>query len=57
MWGRQRGLAMEMEVEDDSEAGPLWLGYYKHQTASSRPTGNITRAMYASPAPAYDAHA
>jgi len=56
MWGRQLSLAMEMEVGDDGTAGPLWLGYYKHQTASPRPTGNITHATYASPAPAYDAH-
>ena len=41
---------MEMEVGDDGMAGPLQLGYYKHQTAS--PTANVTRA-----APAYDARA
>ena len=46
---------MEMEVGDDGAAGPSQLGYYKHQTAS--PTANVTRAMRASPAPAYDAHA
>ena len=36
MCGRQHSLAMEMEVGDDGAAGPLWLGYYKHQTASPR---------------------
>ena len=41
---------------DDAAAGPSWLGYYKHQTASPRPTANITRATCASPAPTYDAH-
>ena len=48
---------MEMEVGDDGVAGPSWLGYYKHQAASPRPTANITRATYASPSPAYDTHA
>ena len=48
---------MEMEVGDDAAAGPSWLGYYKHKTASPRPTANITRATCASPAPAYDIHA
>ena len=47
--GRQRSLTMEMEVGDDVEVGPSWLGYYKHQTAY--PTANVTRAMRASPAP------
>jgi len=32
---------MEMEVGDSSAAGPSWLGYYKHQTASPRTTANI----------------
>ena len=27
---------MEMEVGDDGAAGPSWLGYYKHQTASCK---------------------
>ena len=44
---------MEMEVGD--AAGPLRLGYYKHQTASL--TANVTHATRASPAPAYDARA
>ena len=44
-----------MEVGDDGAMGPSRLGYYKHKTAS--PTANVTRAMHASPAPAYDARA
>ena len=32
--GLRHSLAMEMEVGDDGAAGPSWLGYYKHQTAS-----------------------
>ena len=51
----RRSLAMELDVGDDGTAGPLWLGYYKHQTASPDPTANVTRATYASLAPAYDA--
>ena len=43
--------AMEMEAGVDGTAGPSWLGYYKHQTAS--PTANVTRATHASSAPAY----
>jgi len=49
---------MKMELGDDGAMGPLWLGYYKHQTASfsySTSAANVTRAMRASPAPAYDA--
>ena len=42
---------MEMEVRDDSMVGPLWLGYYKHQTAF--PIANVTYATCASPTPAY----
>jgi len=37
-------------------AGPLQLGYYKHQTAP-RPTANVTRAMRASSVTAYDKRA
>ena len=44
-----------MEVGDDGAAGPSWLGYYEHQTAS--PTTNVTRATCASPAPTYYARA
>jgi len=43
-----------MEVGDDGAAGPSRLGYYKHQTASPRPTANVTRAMRVSLAPTYD---
>ena len=57
IWRQQRSFAMEMEVGDDGAAGPPWLGYFKHQTASPRPIANITRATCASPAPAYDIHA
>jgi len=45
---------MEMEVGDDGAAGPSWLGYYKHKTASPKPTANVTRASRVSLAPAYD---
>ena len=41
---------MEMEVVDDSAAGPSWLGYYKQLLL---PTTNVTHATCASPAPAY----
>ena len=41
--GRRHSLAME--VGDDGAAGPLRLGYYKQQTAS---TANVTRATRAS---------
>ena len=44
-----------MEVGDDGAVGTSWLGYYKHQTASPRPTVNATRAMRASLATTHDA--
>jgi len=50
-------LAMEMKVEDDGAVGPSWLGCYKHQTASPRPTANTTHATRVSLAPAYDTRA
>ena len=46
---------MEMKVGDDVAVGLSWLGHYKHQTAY--PTAEVTCAMRASPAPAYDARA
>jgi len=52
----QCSLVIEMEVGDNSTAGPSQLGYYwyKHPTAS--PTANVTRDTCASPAPTYDPH-
>ena len=55
IWRRQHSFVMEMEVGDDRAAGHRGLDTYKHQTASPRPTANMTRATYALPAPAYDA--
>jgi len=46
-----RTTAFFSDGDGGGAAGPSWLGYYKHQTAS--PTANATRAMHASRAPTY----